>query len=106
MPTPNVSVVDLVINVQKKGVTVEEINEAFRKAAAGPLKVSTREIHASVKGAFKRPSQGEHPGDLCISLRRLQIALSKCAQENNASSFKAPKKHSRYVKENYESSVM
>lgn len=38
VPTPNVSVVDLVINVEKKGLTAEDVNEAFRKAAAGPLK--------------------------------------------------------------------
>ncbi|XLS78532.1 hypothetical protein HN51_062757 [Arachis hypogaea] len=38
VPTPNVSVVDLVINVEKKGVTAEEVNAAFRKAAEGPLK--------------------------------------------------------------------
>jgi len=31
-------VVDLVINVEKKGLTAEDVNEAFRKAAAGPLK--------------------------------------------------------------------
>ncbi|VVA93855.1 unnamed protein product [Arabis nemorensis] len=38
VPTPNVSVVDLVVNVAKKGLTAEDVNEAFRKAAAGPLK--------------------------------------------------------------------
>jgi len=38
VPTPNVSVVDLVINVEKKGVTAEDVNEAFRAAAAGPMK--------------------------------------------------------------------
>ncbi|XLR04230.1 hypothetical protein S83_070428 [Arachis hypogaea] len=38
VPTPNVSVVNLVINVEKKGVTAEEVNAAFRKAAEGPLK--------------------------------------------------------------------
>ncbi|KAL8144230.1 hypothetical protein V2J09_017262 [Rumex salicifolius] len=38
VPTPNVSVVDLVINVEKKGLTAEDVNNAFRKAAAGPLK--------------------------------------------------------------------
>lgn len=38
VPTPNVSVVDLVINVEKKGLTAEDVNDAFRKAAAGPLK--------------------------------------------------------------------
>merc|ERR1712147_343970 len=37
MPTPNVSIVDLVINVEKKGATVEEVNEAFREAAAGEM---------------------------------------------------------------------
>ncbi|KAL9244088.1 hypothetical protein vseg_017897 [Gypsophila vaccaria] len=38
VPTPNVSVVDLVVNVEKKGLTAEDVNNAFRKAAAGPLK--------------------------------------------------------------------
>jgi len=37
VPTPNVSVVDLVVEVEKPA-TKEEINEAFKKAAAGPLK--------------------------------------------------------------------
>ena len=37
VPTPNVSVVDLVINTNKVA-TVEAINAAFRKAADGPLK--------------------------------------------------------------------
>uniref|UniRef100_K4ADH5 glyceraldehyde-3-phosphate dehydrogenase (NADP(+)) (phosphorylating) n=1 Tax=Setaria italica TaxID=4555 RepID=K4ADH5_SETIT len=38
VPTPNVSVVDLVINTEKKGMTADDVNAAFRKAAAGPLK--------------------------------------------------------------------
>ncbi|XP_047329482.1 glyceraldehyde-3-phosphate dehydrogenase B, chloroplastic [Impatiens glandulifera] len=38
VPTPNVSVVDLVVNVAKKGLTAEDVNGAFRTAAAGPLK--------------------------------------------------------------------
>merc|ERR1712127_860076 len=37
VPTPNVSVVDMCIQVEKK-VTAEEINDAFREAAAGPMK--------------------------------------------------------------------
>ncbi|KGR73513.1 glyceraldehyde-3-phosphate dehydrogenase [Ureibacillus manganicus] len=37
VPTPNVSLVDLVVDVQKD-VTVEEVNEAFIKAAEGPMK--------------------------------------------------------------------
>jgi len=37
VPTPNVSVVDIVIQTGKK-VTAEEVNSAFREAAAGPLK--------------------------------------------------------------------
>ncbi|KXH87210.1 glyceraldehyde-3-phosphate dehydrogenase [Sporosarcina sp. HYO08] len=36
VPTPNVSLVDLVVDVEKD-VTVEMINEAFQKAAEGPL---------------------------------------------------------------------
>merc|ERR1711988_1625562 len=38
VPTPNVSVVDLVVNVEEKGVTAEEVNAAFEEAAAGPMK--------------------------------------------------------------------
>lgn len=37
VPTPNVSLVDLVVDLQRD-VTAEEVNEAFKKAAAGPLK--------------------------------------------------------------------
>jgi len=37
VPTPNVSVVDLVVLVEKPA-TGEEVNAAFRAAAAGPLK--------------------------------------------------------------------
>jgi len=33
VPTPNVSVVDLVVNVQKKGITAEDVNDAFRNAS-------------------------------------------------------------------------
>ncbi|MGE7543419.1 glyceraldehyde-3-phosphate dehydrogenase [Sporosarcina newyorkensis] len=37
IPTPNVSLVDLVVDVEKD-VTVEKVNNAFLKAANGPLK--------------------------------------------------------------------
>ncbi|MGX9135542.1 glyceraldehyde-3-phosphate dehydrogenase [Rummeliibacillus sp. JY-2-4R] len=37
VPTPNVSLVDLVVDLQRD-VTVDEVNEAFKKAAKGPLK--------------------------------------------------------------------
>jgi glyceraldehyde 3-phosphate dehydrogenase len=37
VPTPNVSIVDLAVLVDKK-TTAEEVNAAFREAAAGPLK--------------------------------------------------------------------
>lgn len=37
VPTPNVSLVDLVANVSE-ATTVERVNEALRQAAAGPLK--------------------------------------------------------------------
>ncbi|MFH1703258.1 MAG: type I glyceraldehyde-3-phosphate dehydrogenase [Nitrospirota bacterium] len=37
VPTPNVSVVDLVVEVSKE-VTVEEVNRALKKAAEGPMK--------------------------------------------------------------------
>merc|ERR1712100_148633 len=38
VPTPNVSIVDLLCNVEKKGVTAEEVNAAFKEAADGPMK--------------------------------------------------------------------
>jgi glyceraldehyde 3-phosphate dehydrogenase len=37
VPTPTVSIIDFVCNTQKD-VTVEQVNEAFKKAAAGPYK--------------------------------------------------------------------
>jgi glyceraldehyde 3-phosphate dehydrogenase len=37
VPTPNVSLVDLTVRLEKKG-TAQEINDAFRAAAKGPLK--------------------------------------------------------------------
>mmetsp|Transcript_21235 Transcript_21235/g.58917 ORF Transcript_21235/g.58917 Transcript_21235/m.58917 type:complete len:377 (-) Transcript_21235:385-1515(-) len=37
VPTPNVSIVDLVVQVEKK-TFAEEVNNAFREAAAGPMK--------------------------------------------------------------------
>ena len=37
VPTPNVSVVDLTVTVQKK-TTVEAVHQSFQQAAAGPLK--------------------------------------------------------------------
>jgi glyceraldehyde-3-phosphate dehydrogenase type I len=37
VPTPNVSVVDLAVLVEKK-TSADEINAAFRAAAAGPMK--------------------------------------------------------------------
>lgn len=36
MPTPNVSIVDLVIQVEKK-TFAEEVNEAFREYSRGPM---------------------------------------------------------------------
>ncbi|BBO66531.1 glyceraldehyde-3-phosphate dehydrogenase [Desulfosarcina alkanivorans] len=38
VPTPNVSIVDVVINVEKTGVTKSDVNEAIREAADGSLK--------------------------------------------------------------------
>jgi glyceraldehyde 3-phosphate dehydrogenase len=38
VPTPNVSIVDIVVNVEKTGVTVTEVNEALKAAAEGELK--------------------------------------------------------------------
>ena len=37
MPTPNVSIVDLVATVEKSGVTVSDVNEALKAAAEGEL---------------------------------------------------------------------
>ena len=37
VPTPDVSLVDLVVDLQRD-VTIEEVNEAFKNAAEGPLK--------------------------------------------------------------------
>jgi glyceraldehyde 3-phosphate dehydrogenase len=37
VPTPNVSVVDLVVETER-GTTIEEVNGAFKKAAQGPMK--------------------------------------------------------------------
>jgi glyceraldehyde 3-phosphate dehydrogenase len=38
VPTPNVSIVDVVVNVDKAGVTKTDINEALKEAAEGTLK--------------------------------------------------------------------
>jgi glyceraldehyde 3-phosphate dehydrogenase len=38
VPTPNVSIVDIVVNVEKTGVTVTDVNEALKAAAEGELK--------------------------------------------------------------------
>ncbi|MDA3834748.1 MAG: type I glyceraldehyde-3-phosphate dehydrogenase [Spirochaetales bacterium] len=37
VPTPNVSIVDLVVTVEKAGVTVSDINDALKKASEGAL---------------------------------------------------------------------
>ncbi len=38
VPTPNVSIVDLVVTIEKTGVTVSDVNNALKEAAEGPLK--------------------------------------------------------------------
>ncbi len=38
VPTPNVSIVDLVVTVDKSGITVSDVNNALKEAAEGPLK--------------------------------------------------------------------
>ena len=38
VPTPNVSLVDLVVNIEKSGVTVSEVNAALKQASADSLK--------------------------------------------------------------------
>jgi len=38
VPTPNVSLVDLVVTVEKDGLTVADVNGAFKAAAEGPMK--------------------------------------------------------------------
>ncbi len=37
VPTPNVSIVDLVVTIEKSGVTVSDVNAAVKEAAEGPL---------------------------------------------------------------------
>jgi glyceraldehyde 3-phosphate dehydrogenase len=37
VPTPNVSIVDLVATVEKTGITVDDVNNALKEAAEGPL---------------------------------------------------------------------
>ncbi len=37
VPTPNVSIVDVVVTVEKEGVTVSDVNEALKSAAEGEL---------------------------------------------------------------------
>ena len=37
VPTPNVSIVDLVVTVEKSGVTVSDVNQALKTAAEGAL---------------------------------------------------------------------
>ena len=38
VPTPNVSIVDLVVTIEKSDVTVSDVNDALKNAAEGPLK--------------------------------------------------------------------
>ncbi|MBU1168958.1 MAG: type I glyceraldehyde-3-phosphate dehydrogenase [Proteobacteria bacterium] len=38
VPTPNVSIVDLVVTVEKSGLTVADVNDALKAASEGPLK--------------------------------------------------------------------
>ena len=38
VPTPNVSIVDFVATIERSGVTVSEVNEAFKAASEGALK--------------------------------------------------------------------
>jgi glyceraldehyde 3-phosphate dehydrogenase len=38
VPTPNVSIVDLVATVEKNGITVSDVNEALKAASEGALK--------------------------------------------------------------------
>jgi glyceraldehyde 3-phosphate dehydrogenase len=71
VPTPNVSLVDLVARVEKPA-TKESVNEAFEKAAAGPLKgilavsreelVSTDyngDLHSAIVDALTTKVQGD-----------------------------------------------
>jgi glyceraldehyde 3-phosphate dehydrogenase len=37
VPTPNVSIVDIVVNVEKSGVSVKDVNDALKAAAEGEL---------------------------------------------------------------------
>ncbi|TYT75876.1 type I glyceraldehyde-3-phosphate dehydrogenase [Desulfobotulus mexicanus] len=38
VPTPNVSMIDLVVNTERKGLSKEEVNAALQAASEGPLK--------------------------------------------------------------------
>lgn len=38
VPTPNVSMVDLVVAVEKSGISISDVNDALKAAAEGPLK--------------------------------------------------------------------
>jgi len=38
VPTPNVSIVDVVVNVEKTGVTKSDVNAALKEASEGALK--------------------------------------------------------------------
>jgi glyceraldehyde 3-phosphate dehydrogenase len=51
VPTPNVSIVDVVVNVEKAGVTKSDVNEALKEAAEGS---------AQGYSGIQRPAAGLH----------------------------------------------
>ncbi|MBQ7502687.1 type I glyceraldehyde-3-phosphate dehydrogenase [bacterium] len=68
VPTPTVSVVDLVAEIEKEGVTKEEINQAFREAAAGEMK--------GVLGASDEPLVSiDYKGDYRSSIVDLDLTM-------------------------------
>ena len=48
VPTPNVSVVDLVIQTEKK-TFAEEVNEAFRESSRGAQKVRSAHVNMVIR---------------------------------------------------------
>lgn len=62
VPTPNVSVVDLVIQTEKK-TFAEEVNEAFRESSRGAQKVGLNYVkhgHHDINHAYIHPIVCSH----------------------------------------------
>ena len=54
VPTPNVSIVDLVVTVEKSGVEVSEVNAALKEAAEGELKDKWPDAKGYAESEFKK----------------------------------------------------